>query len=258
MNARVFTNAVRLGRMGLIWYAIGVAITIATGSLGESAMQGQGEALKKIVEGLPPAVLAMFKMSLSSFASPVGYMCARGLSLLWPIIMIAFAAGSAGGVSSMLERGTIHFELSLPVSRTNWFLSRILAGLLGFGVLMLVTFAALSVAVQADWWRFMMLGLAFGFLWLGVGYAVAAFARDRGLVTGVVFGLFGLEFLLATLSSTISGVGWLGNLSIWNNYAPEAVMNNGVPWGTVALWTAFGVFGFGLALWRWRTRDIPA
>lgn len=258
MNARVLTNAVRLGRMGLIWYAIGVAIVIATGALGESAMQGQGAALQEIIKGLPPALLAVFKMSLSSFASPVGYMCARGLSLLWPIVIIAFAAGSAGGISLMLERGTIHFELSLPVSRSDWFLSRILAGLLGLGLLMLVTFAALSVAVQANWWRFMMLGLAFGILWLGVAYAFAAFARDRGLVTGMVFGLFGFEFLLSTLSSTISGLGWLSNFSMWSNYAPEAVMNDGVPWGTVATWIAFGIFGFGLALWRWRTRDIPA
>lgn len=177
---------------------------------------------------------------------------------MWPIVVIAFAAGSAGGISSMLERGTIHFELSLPVSRTRWFLSRILAGLLGLVLLMLVTFVVLSVSVHAQWWRFMMLGLAFGILWLGVAYAVAAFARDRALVTGVVFGLFGLEFILATLASTISGAGWLGNLSLWTNYTPEIVMKDGVPWVTVALWTALGVLGFGLALWRWRTRDIPA
>jgi ABC-type transport system involved in multi-copper enzyme maturation permease subunit len=258
MNSQVFANALRLGRLGLLWYAIGVMLPIFSGSLGQSAMQDQGAALGKVIEGLPPAVLAMFKINLSSFSSPVGYMCARGLSLLWPIVVIAFAAGSAGGISSLLERGTIHFELSLPVSRTRWFLSRILAGLLGLVLLMLVTFAVLSVSVTAEWWRFMILGLAFGILWLGIGYAVAAFARDRGLVTGVVFGLFGLEFLLATLASSISGAGWLGNLSIWTNYTPEAVMDDGVPWGTVALWTALGVLGFGLALWRWRTRDIPA
>jgi ABC-type transport system involved in multi-copper enzyme maturation permease subunit len=258
VNTKVLMNAIRLGRMGLLWYAVGMVVVISTGALGERAMQGQGEALKKIIEGLPPAVLAMFKINLSSFTNPVGYMSARALSLLWPIVVIAFAAGSAGGISSMIERGTIHFELSLPVSRSNWFFSRMLAGLLGFSVLMLVTFVMQSILVTASWWRFAVFGLAFGILWLGISYAVAAFARDRGLVTGVVFGLFGFEFLLATLASTISGAGWLGNLSLWTNYTPEAVMNDGVPWGTVALWTALGILGFGLALWRWRTRDIPA
>ncbi len=134
MNTKVFLNTIRLGRMGLLWYAIGIAVVIATGALGESAMQGQGEALKKIIEGLPPAVLAMFKINLSSFTNPVGYMSARALSLLWPLVVIAFAAGSAGGISNLIERGTIHFELSLPVSRSSWFFSRMLAGLLGFGV----------------------------------------------------------------------------------------------------------------------------
>jgi ABC-type transport system involved in multi-copper enzyme maturation permease subunit len=258
MNAKVFENAFRLGRIGLLWYAVAVMLPIFSGTLGQSAMQDQGAALGKVIEGLPPAVLAMFKINLSSFSSPIGYMCARGLSLLWPIVVIAFAAGSAGGISTMIERGTIHFELSLPVSRTRWYQSRILAGLLGLVVLMLVTFAVLSIAVPAEWWRFMMLGLAFGILWLGVGYAVAAFARDRGLVTGVVFGFFGLQFLLATLASTVSGADWLANFSLWSNYQPESAMNGGVPWGTVAVWTALGVLGFGLALWRWRTRDIPA
>ncbi len=258
MNAKVFENAFRLGRIGLLWYALAVMLPIFSGTLGQSAMQDQSAALGKIIEGLPPAVLAMFKINLSSFSSPIGYMCARGLSLLWPIVVIAFAAGSAGGISSMLERGTIHFELSLPVSRKRWYQSRILAGVLGLVLLMLVTFAVLSIAVPAEWWRFMMLGLAFGILWLGIAYALAAFARDRALVTGVVFGLFGLQFLLATLASTISGAGWLGNLSIWTNYTPESVMNDGVPWGTVALWTGLGVLGFAVALWRWRTRDIPA
>lgn len=258
MNTRVLMNALRLGRMGLIWYALGVMLPIVSGSLGQNAMQNQGAALQKVIEGLPPAVLTMFKINLSSFTSPIGYMCARGLSLLWPIVIVAFAAGSAGGISSLLERGTIHFELSLPVSRTRWFLSRIVAGLLGHALLMVVTFLMLSVFVQAAWWRFAVFGLAFGVLWLGVAYAVAAFARDRGLVTGVVFGLFGLQFLLATLAGTVSGAGWLGNLSIWSEYQPESVVNTGVPWATVVFWIALGAACFGLSVWRWRTRDIPA
>ena len=39
MNGRVFANAFRLGRVGLLWYAIGMMVVILTGALGESAMQ---------------------------------------------------------------------------------------------------------------------------------------------------------------------------------------------------------------------------
>ncbi len=259
MNAKVILNTLRLGRMGLLWYAIGAVVAVANGGLAQSALKGQGETIQGLLKSMPPALLEMFKINLSSFTSPIGYMCARALSLIWPLVVVAFAAGSAASISAMLERGTIHFELSLPVSRTNWFLSRILAGLTGMLGLLLVTWLALqSFVPAANWWRFIVLGIAFGFLWLGVGYMVAAFARDRGVVTGVVFGFFGLQFLLSTLSSTVSGAGWLANLSLWSNYQPETVVNDGVPWGTVVVWLAVGLIGFGLALWRWRTRDIPA
>ncbi len=73
-----------------------------------------------------------------------------------------------------------------------------------------------------------------------------------------MFGLFGLQYVLSIVSGTVNGAGWLTNLTIWGAYQPEQTILTGVPWGTVALWLALGVFGFALALWRWQTRDIPA
>jgi ABC-type transport system involved in multi-copper enzyme maturation permease subunit len=247
------------GRIGLIWYLIATFFAVATGGLGLSTIQGQGAtAIQSIVKDLPPAMLDAFKISLSSFTSPVGYISARSLSLIWPLVVIAFAAGSAGAISGMIERGTIHFELSLPVSRSQWFSSRIGSGLVGLVLMILVTFISLSVFASAQWWRFVPLGLAFGVLWLGVAYAVAAFARDRSLVTGVVFGLFGLQYLLSIIADVVNGASWLGHLSIWGSYQPEQTVNAGVPWATVTLWLVVGAVGLTLALWRWQTRDIPA
>jgi ABC-2 family transporter protein len=98
-------------------------------------------------------MLDAFKTNLSSFTSPVGYISARLLSSIWPLVVIAFAAGSAGAISGMIERGTIHFELSLPVSRSQWLSSRIVAGLIGLVLIVLVTFVALSVFTSAPWWQ---------------------------------------------------------------------------------------------------------
>jgi ABC-2 type transport system permease protein len=259
MNARVLTQTLRTGRAGLIWYVVAAFCAVALGGLGLSAIQGQSAAaLQSIIKSLPPALLDAFKISLSSFGSPVGYVSARSLSLIWPLVVIAFAAGSAGAVGGMIERGTIHFELSLPVSRTRWFSSRIAAGLLVLVLIVLVTLGTLYLFASAPWWRFAVLGLAFGWLWLGVAYAVAAFARDRGLVTGVVFGLFGVQYMISIIADVVQGAGWLSNLSIWGSYQPEQTVNAGVPWGTVSLWVVLGAIGFALALWRWRSRDIPA
>ena len=259
MNPRVLSHTLRSGRIGLIWYAVAAFCAIAIGGLGLSTIQGQSaSAIQSIVKDLPPAVLDAFKINLSSFTSPVGYISARSLSLIWPLVVIAFAAGSAGAISGMIERGTIHFELSLPVSRLQWFSSRIVAGLVGLVLIVLVTFVALSVFASAQWWRFVPLSLAFGLLWLGIAFAVAAFARDRSLVTGVVFGLFGLQYMLSIIADVVNGAGWLGNLSIWGSYRPEQTVNIGVPWETVTLWLLIGTACFALALWRWHSRDIPA
>jgi ABC-type transport system involved in multi-copper enzyme maturation permease subunit len=259
MNPRVLSHALRTGRFGLIWYLIATFFAVATGGLGLSTIQGTGAAaIQSIVKDLPPAMLDAFKINLSSFTSPVGYISARSLSLIWPLVVIAFAAGSAGAISGMIERGTIHFELSLPVSRSKWFSSRIVSGLVGLALIVLVTFVALSVFASAQWWRFVPLGLAFGVLWLGVAFAVAAFAQDRALVTGVVFGLFGLQYLLSIIADVVNGANWLGNLSIWGAYQPEQTVNVGVPWGTVTLWMLIGTACFVVALWRWHSRDIPA
>jgi ABC-type transport system involved in multi-copper enzyme maturation permease subunit len=258
MNGRVFRHTLWLGRTGLVWYLVGALLAVATGGLGLSVISGQRATLTSFLDQLPPAVLAAFKISGASFATPIGYMAARSLSLLWPLLMLAFVAGSAGGVSSLLERGTIHFELSLPVSRTRWFLSRVLTGVVGVLLIVLVTWAALSAFIAAPWWRFALLGLAFGFLWLGIAYAAAAFLRDRSVVMGVVFGLFAAQFLLATLSSVVSGASWLADWNLWSAYQPESVVNGGVPWGTLGVWVLLGGLGLALGVWRWKERDLPA
>jgi ABC-type transport system involved in multi-copper enzyme maturation permease subunit len=237
MNPRVLSHTLRSGRIGLIWYSVAAFCAVTIGGLGLSTIQGQSaSAIQSILKELPPAVLDAFKINLSSFTSPVGYISARSLSLIWPLVVIAFAAGSAGAISGMIECGTIHFELSLPVSRLQWFSGRIVAGLVGLVLIVLVTFVALSVFASAQWWRFVPLSLAFGVLWLGIA----------------------LQYMLSIIADVVNGAKWLGHLSIWGAYRPEQTVNVGVPWGTVTLWMLIGTACFALALWRWKTRDIPA
>lgn len=257
MNPTVLGHTLRTGRMGLLWYAIGSIFAIVIGGVGLSTASQNTAMLENYVKQLPPALLEAFKIDAAGFTSPVGYISARSLGLVWPLVVIAFAAGSAGAVSAMIERGTIHFDLSLPIARVPWLGSRMVSGLIGLLVIVLVALGTLYAYVQADWWRFAVLGFAFGVFWLGVAFSVAAFARDRGAVTGIVFGVFGAQYLMSILAGLTSAK-WLGSLSIWSAYQPEQVVNTGVPWATMALWVLIGTACFAVAAWRWRTRDIPA
>ncbi len=259
MNLHVFGNAFRTGRVGLIWYFVAAIIGVAAGGAGLGTLQGaSGAAITEVVKQLPAPLLTAFKINLSSFTSPVGYIAARSLSFFVPLILIAFAAGNAGGVSQFIERGTIHFELSLPMSRWRWLLSRIGSGALGLLCIVGVATLALYAFASAEWWRYSVYGCAFGLLWLGIAYAVAAFSRERSAVTTLVFGFFGVQYLLSIVASINADTRWLENLSLWSAYQPEAVLLTGIPWGTVLMWCAIGLLGFGVALWQWQRRDLPA
>lgn len=259
MNLHVFNNAFRTGRIGLIWYFVAALIGVAAGGAGLSTLQGaSGAAITEVIKQLPPPLLAAFKINLSSFTSPVGYIAARSLSLFVPLILIAFAAGNAGGISQFIERGTIHFELSLPLARWRWLLSRIAAGALGLLCIIVVATLALHVFAPAEWWRYSVYGFAFGLLWLGIAYAIAAFSKERSAVTTLVFGFFGVQYLLSIIASINADTRPIENLSLWSAYQPETVMLTGLPWGTVLGWCAIGLLGFVVALWQWQRRDLPA
>jgi ABC-type transport system involved in multi-copper enzyme maturation permease subunit len=258
MNTTVFLHSLKAGRMGFAWYTLGTFLVIAVGGLGLSSIQSNGAAFQDVLKGLPPALLEVFQINLSSFTSTVGFISARSLSLLYPLLILAFVTGSASSISQMIERGTIHFELSLPISRTQWFLSQAMAGFLRLLCLVAVTWICLTIFAAALWWRFAVLALAFGVLWFGMAYAVTAFVRERNAVNGLVFGLFGTQFMLATLSSVVDGLAWLEGWNVWSAYRPEAVINQGVPWQTVVLWLVMGLALLSLGTWRWHNRDLPA
>jgi ABC-type transport system involved in multi-copper enzyme maturation permease subunit len=255
----VFLNAFHLGRIGLIWYVVAALMGVSAGGLGVSTLNGQfGESIGEVFQQLPPAVLVAFKINLSSVLSPVGYISARSLSLIVPLLLIAFAVGSAGSVSQLVERGMIHFELSLPIQRWQWLLGRILWALCGLGVILLVMTLALYGFASAAWWRYGVYGFAFGTFWLGLAYAIASIARERSTVTSTVFGFFAVQYLISIVAALNTQDDWLGRLSVWSAYQPEQMLQNEFPVLTVVLWCVLAMLGFGFALWHWHQRDLPA
>jgi ABC-type transport system involved in multi-copper enzyme maturation permease subunit len=259
MQPAVFWNALRQGRSGLLWYLVAALATVAAGGVGLGSLQGSGgQALAQVAKQLPPALLVAFKINLASFTSPVGYISARSLVLLVPLLLLAFAAGSAGAVSQAVEQGTIHFELSLPLARWRWLLSRLVFAVCSLALLLLTITASLYGFTPAAWWQFGVYGFGFGLFWLALAYAIAAFARERSTVTALIFGFFGLEYLLSIFASLNPDKGWLGWLSICSAYQPESVIKNGVPWGDLLIWLVLALVGFALALWQWQRRDLPA
>lgn len=257
MNTTVARQSFRTSWAGFLWYALGIVVSLVGM---QSIVADKAKVFSSAMDAFPKGMLDAFQINVATFGTPVGYISAEWLSLMWPFVLVAFVAGGAAAIAGMVEDGTIHFELSLPITRVAWLLGRFLTSALWLAAFMLVTVASLYIITPAAWWRFGLLGFAFGFLTLGFAYAVAAASPQRTLVYSAVFGLFILQWLLATVagSSSSAVVKALGHLSVWGDFRPEAVVTGGVNWAPVVLWLALGSVFVAFAAWRWRTRDIPA
>ena len=258
MNGVVFRQSFGAGHVGLALYAVGVLVVLASGTLGYEAIAQQGKALSNLLRSLPPALMAGFQLSMESFSSPLGYISARSLSLLWPIVMVAFAAGAGASVAALIERGTLHYELNLPISRVSWLSSRSAAALLGALALVGLTGLALALRLGVNTWSFIALGGAFTLFWLGVSFLLASLLRDRGPVFSLTFGLFALEFFLTTLGRSLEGASWLEHFSVWSLYNPENTLRHGPDGLALAVLAGGGLLLFALAARVWRGRDFPA
>lgn len=260
MTVPVLRQAFRTTWKGWAWYALGTAATIAAmASIANDYVSVLKQATD-LLKNYPKAMLDAFQINSATFGTPVGFMSGEILSLIWPFILVALASGAAAAVTGMIEDGTIHFDLSLPIGRVSWLAQRWATSVAWLALFVAASVGALHLFVAAPWWRFGLLGFALGFLALGFSYAVAAFSSQKAIVSAAAFGVFVVEWLLATVagSSSNATVHWLGRLSIWGDWRPEAVVNNGLDWTPIVTWLVLGLVFSAVAAWRWRGRDVPA
>lgn len=154
-------------------------------------------------------MMALFSIVLAAAGSaPTGALGADALSVtmasltslavyLVPLVALLM---SFDAIAGELERGTLPLVLTYPVSRMELILGKFLAHLsvlavavgVGYGIAAVAAFWADEHAAQGLpamarlFWTSLLLGAAF----LGVGYAISAFARRPGAAAGMVIGLW--------------------------------------------------------------------
>ncbi|MFH1805934.1 MAG: ABC transporter permease subunit [Pseudomonadota bacterium] len=154
-------------------------------------------------------MMALFSMVLSAAGSaPTGALGADKLSVtvasltslavyLVPLVALLM---SFDAVAGEVERGTLPLVLTYPVSRAELLLGKFTAHLailalavaVGYGIAVIAAMimdprAALGIpALVRLFWTSLLLGATF----LGIGYAISAFARRPGAAAGLVIGLW--------------------------------------------------------------------
>jgi len=134
----VFKSAIKDHRILLLVYSLSAVLLLWM----YIALFPQFSTVKTdFIQSMPQGLLKAFNFDPNSFITIQGFLATEQFSLVWPMLMIALTLGYAGfALAGEIEKGTIEFLLSKPISRVKLFLSRYLAGLI-----MLIVFTAISI-----------------------------------------------------------------------------------------------------------------
>ena len=120
-----------LSILGLMWMFVALYPSI----------QAEGENFTELFSSYPDAFLKAFNMQAMSFETLENFLTLENFSIMWPIIMLFFVVSYAGNaIAREIEKGTAEILLAKPISRTNIYLARYLAG-----IFIVVLFCAISV-----------------------------------------------------------------------------------------------------------------
>jgi ABC-2 type transport system permease protein len=263
----VYRRSLRDNRRWLAWWSAGmVALNVLTAAFFPTVEGDQS--FDNVVAGLPAPMKSLIGLKAGmSISTAPGYLNARLLSLLLPVLLVIFAIGTGSrAIAGAEEDGTLELLLANPVSRSRVVVERfaamctLLAVLVVIAALSLLAIAppfgllngvALANLLQAYLAAFC-LSLLFGAVAFGLGAALGLRSTSLGMAAAAAVGGYLLQALLAN-SPSLDG---LRSLSPWQWYGAEPIIVAGstavafVP----ALVTTVVVTVAGW--WRFRRRDL--
>jgi ABC-2 type transport system permease protein len=265
MLRNVFTKTIRDLRWPTFWV-----------SLGMGAMTGYFALLfptyAKIVDlndmlaKLGPAA-KLLGASLGDASTLVGFLHIELFSMILPVLMVAFAAGTASGFTAGEEsRGTIDVLLSYPVSRRRLVLEKSLATAIGCVVaaVAVLVFALVGAALSASplppdrltsaLVMLVLLGLAFG----AIALAISAATGNRAAAIGVAIALLVAMYLVDVLASIVDGLGMLQPLSLFHYYMGSDPLRNGIGLADAGVLAAVAAVFLVVSLVAFERRDLAS
>ncbi|MEI7818697.1 MAG: ABC transporter permease subunit [bacterium] len=172
------------------------------------ALSTQIQAYDQLAKAFPEAFLRAFGMQELIFNSFEGYISTEHFSLVWPLLVIFLTVGyAASTLAGEIEQRTMGLTLSQPVSRTQVYYSKYLAGVAILAVFTIVSIFAIvplaslhGVVIQtSNFWTMTLLGFCFGLSILSLGFALSAAQSERSKVSmslgGILIGMYVLRIV---------------------------------------------------------------
>ncbi|TSC94937.1 MAG: ABC-2 type transport system permease protein [Candidatus Berkelbacteria bacterium Athens1014_28] len=200
------------------------------------AFKDQQAQFDQIIKTMPEGMMKAFNMgdySLSNFES---YISTEEFSLMWPLLLIIMSISFAGQFfAGEVDKGTIEFLLSQPISRAKLFFARYFSGLLMiFAFVTLTVFSTIpiakmfSVSTQSSHY---LSQATIGFLFAWAIYSIAIFLSslfsEKGKVYFISAGVLVLMYVLNIAAGLKNSLEKLQYLSFFHYYNPsDALIRN--------------------------------
>ena len=164
----------------------------------------QQEQWDQMLKSMPQEMMKAFNLQDYSFAHLENFLSSELYSITWPLLLIILSISSAGAaLANEIEKGTIEFLLSMPISRTKLFISRYLAGTLVILVFVALTiYAAIPLAkifnieVQAvNYSSLALIAFLFGLAIFSIAMFLSAMLSERGKVYFISAGVIVLMYV---------------------------------------------------------------
>jgi ABC-2 type transport system permease protein len=189
------------------------------------------------------------------------------LAVSWAFIL----ANGTRVIAGEIDRGTADLVLTLPISRSRYYVSASAAGALACVPVALAPICGIWIGgrlfpmweplqVQRMWIataNLYLLFIAIG----GLTLCVSAFIPRRGPAVGLTLGALLVSFLINFLAQLWPAVqrAHVASLSVLEYYRPlSSVLNVAWPVSDIATLLVLAAVFWAGGLWRFRTRDIPA
>ena len=221
-------------RRTVLYYSIGLFIYAWTIIAIYPTMKDKVE-FDKVFDAFPEEVTALLGAGGVNMAEIEGFLTLEYLAIFFVLILAFFVAGSAGStIAGAIERKTMDFQLSQPISRTTLLLSE--ASVTVIYTILLVAFNSAAMWILAQFYdvelclkgiiAFTILASALMISIYGISILLSSILRSRAVVITTTLFLILTMHIFQSLTAIVETLKDYDHITLFYMYKPEPTLIN--------------------------------
>ncbi len=266
MNFSLFASMLKTKGKTMFSYAFGTSLYLLL-IISVYPAFADSDALNEVMRQMPENLknILGLKDGLQGLDS---FVAAEYYGLLYIIILTIYCVVTATQlIARMVDRGSMAYLLSTPVSRTRIALTQ--AAILLFGLL-LITVLTIASGLLGTWWivggnvdlssfiQLNLVGFLLFFVISGYSFFFSCLCNDEKQALSISGGLTVVFFALDLAAKMSQGLAWMKNITLFTAFHPSDIANGTVDALPICLMlAAAGIALYAAAVIVFRGRNLP-